>query len=273
MENFILDEELLELEGIEEWRKQWQTYSYNNNPVPRVSHILKQCEDQEGLIQWAANIGRRKYDFYRTRALEIGTIIHGVIDDYILYHLGDPNYKINYGNFQEFQYDYKNQIDCGFNNFLLWLENLKSRGGNLEEVFGVEIPVACPWFGGTLDAIFKINGSYYIIDFKSSKQISSSYLLQTSAYMWCINNGYAILDQYGKHLPHIDGIGIIRVDKNKNSCLDDLFLNSKNPIEANYLNQFTNCFMSYVNSFYRSKSCDYIYEIYYNQYNPMHYER
>ena len=267
MENLKLDEELLELEGVEKYRDQWGKYSFNNNPVPRVSYILKQCEDQEYLIQWAANVGRKKYDFYRTRALEIGTIIHGVIDDYILYHLGDPNYKINYQNFPEFQYDYKDSIDRGFGNFLLWLENLKKHGGILEKVVGVEIPVSCPWFGGTLDAIFKISGNYYIIDFKSSKQISASYLLQTSAYMWCINNGYTL------GLPHIDGIGIIRVDKNKSGCLDDLFLNWKNPHEANYINQFTNCFLSYVDAFYRTKSCDYIYDVYYNEYNPMNCKR
>lgn len=267
MDNLILDEELLELEGIEEFRKQWQIYSYNNNPVPRVSHILKQCENQEGLIQWAANMGKRKYEYYRDRALEIGTIIHGAIDDYIMYHLNDPNYKINYNAFSQYQYEYKDSIDKGFNNFLLWKENLETRGGIIEEIVGVEIPVSCPWFGGTLDAIFKISGSYYIIDFKSSKQISMSYLLQTSAYMWCINNGYTL------GLPHIDGIGIIRVDKHKVGCLDDLFLNCKNPQEANYINQFTNCFLSYVDSYYRSKSCDYIYDAYYNQYNPLNYKR
>lgn len=267
MENIILDEELLELEGIEEYRKEWATYSYDNKGIPRVSHILKQCENQEGLIQWAANIGRRKYDYYRNRAMDIGTIIHGIIDDYIINHLNDPNYRIPYNNFFQFQPEYKESIDIGFNNFLLWKENLESKGGILEEVFGVEIPVSCPWFGGTLDAIFKINGSYYIIDFKSSKQISMSYLLQTSAYMWCVNNGYA------PGLPHIDGIGIIRVDKSKHNTLDDLFLNYNNPVEANYINQFTNCFLSYVDAYYRSKSCYYIYDLYYNQYNPLNYKR
>ena len=267
MDSIKLDEELLELEGIESYRKDWEVYSYNNTAVPRVSHILKQCEDQEGLIQWASNVGRKKYDYYRTRAMEIGTIVHGVIDDYLCNHLGDPNYKIPYNNFYQFQIDYEIPIDTAFGNFLLWKSIVEEGGGKLEEVVGVEIPVTCPWFGGTIDAIFKINGHYYIIDFKSSKQISMSYLLQTSAYMWCVNNGYA------PGLPHIDGIGIIRVDKNKTNCLDDLFLNMNNPVEANYITQYTNCFLSYVESYYRSKSCNYIYDQYYKEYNAICYKR
>ena len=263
MENIILNEELLELEGIEKLREEWSYYSYNNLGIPRVSNILKQCENQEGLIQWAATVGRRKYDYIRERAMSVGTIIHEIIDDYIINHLHDKNYKINYDNYYLYEASFKPSIDRAFNNFLLWLSNLEKTGNILEEIVGVEISVACPWFGGTIDAIFKINGRYYIIDFKSSKQISMSYLLQTAAYMWIINNGYA------PELPHIDGIGIIRVDKNKNDCLDDLFLNSTDYTQNNYIIQYQNCFLSFVDSFYRSKSCDYIYDVYYNQYNPL----
>ena len=63
-----LKDDILELDGIEEIREeQWNHYCYekNSNGVPRVSHILAQCRSSEWLIQWAANIGRRKYDYYR----------------------------------------------------------------------------------------------------------------------------------------------------------------------------------------------------------------
>lgn len=267
MENIILDEELLELEGIENIRSEWEKYNYNNNGVPRVTHILSQCEDKDGLVQWAANMGRRKYDYYRERAMNIGTIVHEIIDDYLLYHINDPGFKIEYNNYYLFEPSYKESIDTAFNNFLIWKSNLENSGYYIEQVVGIEIPIVNPWFGGTIDAIFKINGKYYIIDFKTSKQISTSYLLQTSAYMWSINNGYS------PNLPHIDGIGIIRVDKNKFNCLDDLFLNSSDIYQNNYIINFQNCFLSYVDSYYRSKSCDYIFENYYNQYSPLNYWR
>ena len=61
----------------------------------------------------------------------------------------------------------------------------------IDKVIGVEIPISCPWFGGTIDAILVINGATYIIDFKTSKKISSEYLVQVAAYMWLVNNGFA----------------------------------------------------------------------------------
>ena len=51
----------------------------------------------------------------------------------------------------------------------------------------------------------------YIIDFKTSKQISYEYIIQTCAYMWLINNGFF------PEISHIDGVGIIRVDKEDTS--------------------------------------------------------
>ena len=64
MENLVLDNDILELEGIDSARENiWLHYKdANNNPIPRVTHIIAQNRDQEYLIKWAANIGRNKYD-------------------------------------------------------------------------------------------------------------------------------------------------------------------------------------------------------------------
>lgn len=257
-------EALLELEGIEEIRKDWGYYNYDNISIPRVTHILQQCDNQEGLIQWAANVGRKKYDYFRQRALDIGTITHAAIDDYIVNHLHDPFYRIDYDSYYQYDPSYKQSIDTAFNNFKIWLDNMEKLSGHELEVIGVEIPVTCPWFGGTIDAIFKIGDQYYVIDFKTSKAITLSYLLQTSAYMWCINNGYA------PALPHIDGIGIIRVDKSK-TIIDDLFLNYSNINQRNDIDNYMNCFISYINAYYRSKSCEFIFDNYNELYFPGEY--
>lgn len=259
-----LDEELLELEGIEEVRKEWGYYQYEELGIPRVTNIISQCEDKSGLVQWAATIGRRKYDFYRDRALNIGTIVHEIIDDYLLYHKGDRNYKIRYDH-PLYEPEYKDQIDTAFSNFLIWEDNLYKRGVTDFEVLGVEIPVSCPWYGGTIDAIFRINGKYLIIDFKTSKSLSMNYVIQTVAYRWCINNGYV------KNLPYINGVGIIRVDKNSVK-LDDLFLCESDSYQLQVLSQYEQCFMSYVNMYYYTKSSEYVYDKYYNYYNPLKYE-
>ena len=114
--------------------------------------------------------------------------------------------------------------------------------------------------GGTIDGIVKINGAYYIIDFKTSKKISLEHVLQTSAYMWAINSGYTAL-------PHINGIGIIRVDKAMEHTFDDLFLTETNPEQALYINQFQRCFCSLVDSYYRSVYSENLFKVYNDNYN------
>ena len=143
-------------------------------------------------------------------------------------------------------------------------KNLEKYNSRIEEVVGVEIPVTCPWYGGTIDAIVKINGAYYIIDFKTSKNISFNYLVQVSAYMWIINNGYS------PNLPMIDGIGIIRVDKSCYGRYEDLFLNNFVTAQRLSIEEYQRTFAAYVNSYYRSLNAEYMTDIYKNcSYNPV----
>ena len=247
MEEF--SKEILHLEGVEERLSDLDKYyEYGDKRVPRVTSILSQCENQEGLIRWAAGMGYKKYTFIKESSLEIGNIVHESIDHYLIDKYNyDKDFNINYDMVPD---DYKNAVYNSFENFKLWEANLQSLGYRIEEVFGLEIPVVTPWYGGTIDAIFKINGAYYIIDFKTSKKISNSYLLQTSAYMYAVNNGY------GPNI-HIDGIGIIRVDKTNYGIIDDLFLTSSDPMQSNIILNHISCFWSYLVAYYNTMSVNY----------------
>ena len=249
MQAVLFDNEILDLIGIDEVRKEeWDKYTYDSiGAVPRVTNILKQCRDSEGLIQWASNVGRSKYLYYREKALSIGTIVHELIDEYISYVCPSPNlpkidrFEINYS---EIDGDYRSSVYNCIENFKLWINKLNEIGCPIQEVIGLEIPIVCPWYGGTVDGIIKINGMNYIIDFKTSKSISPEYLLQVAAYMWIINNGYV------PNLPHIDGIGRIRVDKSKPGIIDDIFLNEYK--DSDIILGYQKCFASYVEAFYRT---------------------
>lgn len=262
MKNITPSKDILALDGIDEKRVDWNYYSNSDHGVPRVSHILAQCRNSDFLIKWAANVGRRKYDFYREKALNIGTIVHEIIDEYLLNTFINPSTTDFVVDYDDIEPEYRESVYNAFNNFKLWVNRLYSFGGKIDEVFGYEIPVTCPWFGGTVDGIVKINGAWYIIDFKTSKQISPEYLLQVSAYMWVINNGYV------SGLPHIDGVGIIRVDKSKYGVVDDYFLNNFDPAHRNMIISYQNCFMDYVNAFYRTINTDYNFNQYKETYNP-----
>lgn len=263
--NELLEEDILDLVGIIEERKTWNKYKskYKEEDtiaVPRVTNILSSCKDSESLIRWAANVGRRKYDYYKNKALDIGTITHDMIDKYLLgKYVYNKEYKPNFYDIDE---EYSPYVYNAYNNFIAWETNLNNLGLNIEKVVGLEIEVTCPWYGGTIDAILKINGAYYIIDFKTSKAINYEYLLQTSAYMWIVNNNYASVK-----LPHIDGIGIIRVDKSKLGIIDDMFITDNCPANRNIIEEYQRCFASYVNAYYRRINASYIYSSYSNNYN------
>ena len=254
--NVKLPDDILELAGIEQQREVWDKYvNAEVGPVPRVTNIISQCNDQSGIINWAANIGRKKYDYYRNKALDTGTIVHELIDKYLICTYKDyTNFSIDY---TEIPQELREGVFNAIENFKIWCKQVDNI-----EVVGLEIPVSCPWYGGTIDGIFKINGAYYIVDFKTSKGISPEYLIQTAAYMWVINNGYA------PNLPHIDGIGIIRVDKRRISGeIDDFFLNDFIAPEHNIIVQLESCFASYVEAYYRNININYLLNTY--PYDPM----
>lgn len=261
IETLILEDDLLELEGIDNARENiWLHYKdANDNSIPRVTHIIKNNRDQDYLIQWAANIGRNKYDFYRDKALEVGTLVHFYIDLYLEAKFIKKDMSLFKVNYDEIGLTYRAQVFNGIENFLSWEKHLNSMGYFIEEVIGLEVPVRCPWFGGTVDAILRINGAVYLIDFKTSKQISADYLIQASAYMWMINNGYA------PELPHIDGIGIIRVDKSARK-FSDLFLNDFVPECHHFIIRLMETFLVYVQSYYRTINTDFMFTNYQKTY-------
>ena len=262
--NKYLDNDILELQGID-WAREniWNKYKNNEVAVPRVTNIIQACQDQSGLIEWAGRVGYNKQQYYRNKALEVGTAVHELIDQYLLWYCSPGSYTSDFiVQYNEYPDDYRESIYNAFENFKLWCQKLREAGNVISEVLFLEETVTTPWFGGTVDCIMKINNATYLIDFKTSKAISPDYLVQASAYMWAINNGYAA------HIPHIDGIGIIRVNKSNIGTIDELFINDFIPDQHNMIVDYQNCFMSYVNTYYRNVNIKYITDNYYKTYCP-----
>lgn len=241
------------LDGIEEYRKNLDTYTFNGLPVPRVSTILKECISKEYLINWAAKIGKQQYAIERNKATTIGSRVHEMIEHYLLYHEDlDLSFKI--------APSYLPSVLNAYNNFKEWVKYLNSNGYYIEKIIAIEKEISCPYYGGTIDCICQINGKIYIIDFKTSKQISYEYIIQTCAYMWMVNHGYC------PDIPHIDGIGIIRIDKEKKK-FEDLFLNESIPEQNNIINQFFMGFGSLLSSYYHNINMRYLFSQYKKDYN------
>lgn len=219
--------------------KKFTTYNFNGIPVPRVSEILKECIGKEALMFWAAKLGTKSMFFEKSKAQTIGTKTHERIEHFLLYGEDLKDNTFNYSKY----------INIAYNNFKEWLKYINFKGIFIEEIIAVEVPISCPYYGGTIDCIARINGKVYIIDFKTSKQISFEYFLQTSAYMWAVNNGFC------PDLPHIDGIGIIRIDKEFKGMFEDVFLNEFIPRQNLIIQEYIKTFGALLNSYYHIHNC------------------
>lgn len=221
------------IENTERKGKPFGAYTYHGVPVPRVTSILDYCMgDREYLLQWAANLGS-KYNNEKRKTLDIGSKLHEAIAEYMV---SGTLYTI-----QHLRGPVKEEVANCFRNFLAWYDHIKRIGWKIEVVTS-EVPLICPWFGGTADLIVVLNGRRYVIDFKSSKRIYDEYLIQVSAYKWLIDNYYP---EYGP----IDGIGILRFDKVKN-VYEDLFFDVKEPSDYAFIQQCQWIFGCALNMFY-----------------------
>lgn len=227
-------------------------YSYNGLPIPRVTTILQECIAKDFLIKWAARLGEQQYIEEQRKARVIGTIVHDLIETYLKTGEDGPIYHKD-----------KNIIGYAmraYSNFKSWLRYINSLGYHIEEIIAIEYPVVCPYYGGTIDCIVRINGKVYIVDFKTSKYISYEYIIQTSSYMWIVNNYYQGL------LPHIDGIGIIRIDKEKEK-FEDVFLNEGIPAQKEIIDQYIRGFGAILYSYYSNLNMRFLYQDYKKVYN------
>lgn len=247
--------DMLTLDAIEAYRgrKDFLAYQYNGVNVPRVTKILDDCMNREYLIMWAVNLGKYGYLNEKDFATSVGSKVHEMIEHFL--QTGE-----------DLDIEYKKApkqapvINRAYNNFKRWYTKLIN-DGNKFELIGLEIPLICPFYAGTCDCICKINGAIYILDFKTSKKISYEYFIQICAYKWMIDNGFLL--EY--NIKHIDGVGIIRVDKESHEY-EDLFLNEFNIEQNKIINDYIKGFFSILNTYYNKLNMEYIFSQYKKKY-------
>lgn len=222
------------LDALLDKQEKWSQYTHNKLNVPRVSEILDTCIGKSYLQNWAATLGE-DFEKEKHKILNTGTYAHILIEDYLTYgYIRDCNKEFNKPHYPE------QSTQCYYN-FLTWWHNMIEQNFKID-VLEIEKTVTCPLYGGTADLIARIKDptglvGNYVLDFKSSKSISIDYFYQTIMYKNAIEYNNSIESNLNSINPlQIDGVGIIRCDKFKNSYEYLIINQQKDPDFINSLN-------------------------------------
>lgn len=159
-----------------------------NEEVPSATTLLK-ILNKPSLVQWANYLGfkRLRVDDVLEEYAELGTLIHLLISSYLNKDMIVYIPQSNIPNNVVFSY---------FAKFKKWYSKHDVEPIYLEQSFSSDK------FGGTVDFYGKIDGYYTILDFKTSKKIRLSMMIQLALY--CI-----LLEQHGCT---VDRVGILLVN-------------------------------------------------------------
>lgn len=208
-------------------------YTYNGNFVPRVTTIISDMLAEEYLITWANNVGlyqHKKHTYYRDKATNIGSHVHEAIENYLQYN-EDPTFSTLY----ELD-DYK-KAKNGFNAFLKWWAIIEKTN---HKILMEEAPLVTGYCGGTLDLLMEINGKVYLIDFKTSSQLSFKHFVQLAAYRRMLYDIYGII---------IDGTILLKLDKNTGN-FEETVLRFDKYEDLEFINQCDALFVSILYGYY-----------------------
>jgi hypothetical protein len=136
--------------------------------------------------------GRKRPERVKDAAADLGTRVHGLIDEWILTgstRAQDVDEMVAFCNFTMFVSKYKMRFLSG------------------------DLPVASLRYkyGGRLDAIAEINGKLVLLDWKTSNAIRDDYALQVAAYRLALFETYGI---------RADKAMVVRFDKVDPKVLD-----------------------------------------------------
>ena len=201
------------------------TYMVKGEQVPAVTRIVD-AVSPKNLTEWAAKAGADwwldnhtddvemqaiVYDGIRfahkeisREAQNIGSDVHKWIELWI-------KFKINAGSAVA---DYPYEVKTPMENFHKWVESKE-----IEWIASEKKVYSKFWnYAGTIDALARINGELYVIDFKTSAKIYKEYYLQVYGYAQAIHE--MVNDESNKHYPK--GM-IVRLDKHEDKFQEVAF--------------------------------------------------
>jgi hypothetical protein len=161
-------------------------YQRNGDYYPSVTHVLSYYPKGKWFEDWLKRVGFSA-DYIVKKASEEGTQVHNLIEDYL--NKNELNFLTPQGRPL-----YSPIVWQMFLRFVEWWETYQPTLIETEvHLFSDELKVA-----GTCDLVCEINGELWIIDFKTSNQLSTTYDLQTAIYGKCYEECFGKkVDRYG----------------------------------------------------------------------------
>jgi Thiamine monophosphate kinase len=145
----------------------------DGSKVPGVTTITGRFKDSGGLLHWAWKQGMDGLDYRHTRdaAATAGTACHTLIDCHLRNHPEELP--------AELDAELEAKARKGFAAFSEWYSQ------TMVTIDVTETPMVSERyrFGGTPDAIGKVNGKRVLLDWKAANGIYSDYLCQCAAYV------------------------------------------------------------------------------------------
>ena len=169
-------------------------YRRNGEYYPSVTYVLSHYPKGKFFEDWLKKVGYSA-DFIVKKAGEEGTQVHEMIEEYL--NGKELNFLSEYGNPQ-----YHPDIWQMFLRFVEWWEEYNPTLIEAEvHLFSDKLKVA-----GTCDLVCEINGELWVIDFKTSNHLQTTYDLQTAMYAQCFE------ECFGKK---VDRTGILWLKSSK----------------------------------------------------------
>ena len=204
-------------------------YYFGTRKVPRVTQIIQRCIHNDRLMAWANSLGfkHQNYSKVLSQAAAIGTQCHENINRFFI----QPSIGMTPDIMAEARFAYES--------FRRWYDEICRIA--VIEPLEHEKMMACKYFGGTLDGLYRINGKTFIIDYKTSNHITFNYCLQIAAYIY-------MLEQTEN--TSVDGCIVLQLSKSSVEY-NEFVMDFNNPDQRNYIEMCKNAFLSAVLWYYQ----------------------
>jgi hypothetical protein len=160
-------------------------YRRNGNYYPSITYVLQYYPKGKFFEDWLKKVGYSS-EYIMKKAGGEGTLVHEMIEDYL--NGKELNFLIN---------DQPMYAPLVWQMFLRFVDFWETHNPKLIEtevhLFSDELKVA-----GTCDMVCEIDGELWIIDFKTSNNLQTTYDLQTAIYGKCYEECFhKKADRYG----------------------------------------------------------------------------